>query len=135
MIYFFLTLQILFAHWFSDFVLQSHWMATNKSKNILALSSHVLVYTVSMGVTLITIGILLSVTPIWASVIMAMMTPVTYVKWILLNGLLHFVTDFFTSKMTAVLWQKNDFHNFFVVVGLDQFIHYTCLILTLLLFI
>jgi hypothetical protein len=130
-----LILQILFAHWVSDFVLQSHWMATNKSKNIWALSSHALVYTVAFAFIMITIGVVFSTTVWWGTAIMAILSPITFVYWIGLNGALHFTTDFFTSKMTASLWQRADFHNFFVVVGADQLIHYTCLIVTLFLFI
>ena len=130
-----LILQILFAHWVSDFVLQSNWMATNKSKNIWALSSHVLVYTVAFAFIMLTIGMLLASTAWWNVAIMAKLTPILLVYWVTLNGALHFTTDFFTSKITSVLWQKSDFHNFFVVVGADQLIHYTCLIVTLFLFI
>jgi predicted ABC-type sugar transport system permease subunit len=130
-----LILQILFVHWVSDFVLQSHWMATNKSKNIWALSSHVLVYTATFAFIMLMSGILLSTTVWWSSAIMAMLTPVAFAYWIALNGALHFMTDFVTSKITSALWQRADFHNFFVVVGADQLIHYTCLIGTLFLFI
>lgn len=35
---------ILFIHYLGDFVFQNTWMATNKSKNLLALSTHVLIY-------------------------------------------------------------------------------------------
>lgn len=130
-----LILQILFAHWVSDFVLQSHWMATNKSKHLGALSSHVLVYTVAFAFLMLTSGVLLSTTVWWESAIMAILSPIVFAYWITLNGVLHFMTDFVTSKITSALWQRADFHNFFVVVGADQLIHYTCLIVTLFLFI
>jgi hypothetical protein len=39
----------------------------------------------------------------------------------------HWITDFITSKITSRLWKKatvsGDYHNFFVVVGVDQMIH------------
>lgn len=130
-----LILQILFIHWISDFVFQSGWMATNKSKNWLALGSHVLVYTASMGVLLIFSSIIVaSVGSIPGGAIMVI-TPLAFMMWIALNGVLHFITDAVTSRITAKLWKKNDMHNFFVVVGFDQFIHYTCLFVTLLMFI
>ena len=59
-----LVLQIVFAHWVSDFVLQSHWMATNKSKNWQALLAHVATYTASMTVLMFIMAILLSDTVI-----------------------------------------------------------------------
>ena len=136
MLSYILILQILFAHWISDFVLQSGWMATNKSKNWLALSSHVLVYTVSMGFLMLICGVIVAAafsTTISSAIMI--ITPLVFVKWIALNGVLHFITDAVTSRITAKLWKQNDMHNFFVVVGLDQFIHYSCLIITLLMFI
>lgn len=131
----FLILQMLFSHWVSDFVLQSHWMATNKSKNLIALTAHVATYTAAFGFLMLTLGVVLAGTPYWSLAIMAMMSPVSFFSWVGLNGVLHFITDFFTSKLTSILWQRGDYHNFFVIVGLDQLIHYSCLILTLFLFL
>ena len=136
MLSYILILQILFAHWISDFVLQSGWMATNKSKNWLALGSHVLVYTTSIGFLMLVFGAIVAAafsTTISGAIMI--ITPLAFVKWISLNGVLHFITDAITSRITAKLWKQNDMHNFFVVVGLDQFIHYSCLITTLLMFI
>lgn len=49
----------------------------------------------------------------------------------LVNGALHFGTDFFTSRWTSALYAKQDWHNFFAVVGFDQLIHQATLALTL----
>jgi hypothetical protein len=43
---------------------------------------------------------------------------------------LHFVVDGFSSKATSYLWQKEERHWFFVVIGLDQAIHITCLLIS-----
>ena len=129
-----LILQIVFAHWFGDFVLQRHWMATNKSKNWLALSSHVIVYTASLYFTMMTTGALLVliVYDDAPNAVIYAMTPFAYFLWVVVNGVLHFVTDAITSRITSKLWVKGDMHNFFVVVGFDQLIHYTCLFATLI---
>jgi hypothetical protein len=50
--------------------------------------------------------------------------------WLLLNGALHFITDACTSRLTGYFYKKGDYHNFFVVIGFEQFIHYTCLFVT-----
>jgi len=129
-----LVLQIVFAHWVSDFVLQSGWMATNKSKNRRALLAHVATYTASMTVLMFIMALLLSDTVIKFNMINGIilaMTPSAYMTWILLNGVLHLITDAVTSRITAKLWMRGDMHNFFVVVGFDQMVHYTCLFVTL----
>ena len=129
-----LVLQIVFAHWVSDFVLQSGWMATNKSKNWRALLAHVATYTASMTVLMFIMALLLSQTVIKFNMINGIilaMTPTAYMAWILLNGVLHLITDAITSRITYKLWGRSKMHEFFVVVGFDQMIHYICLFVTL----
>lgn len=113
-----IVLSFLISHWVSDFILQTHWQASNKSKNWLALSSHVATYTVSMGLIL-TILVLI---PFQLDILL-------FATWVGLNGVLHFITDAITSRISSKLFAK-DWHNFFVVVGLDQLIHYVTLIVT-----
>jgi hypothetical protein len=112
-------LWIVAAHWISDFVLQSDWMSKNKSKSNTALGCHVIVYALAM--------IILCVMPMaWAGV-----TVTAFIFWWLFNWVAHGVTDYFTSRWTSKLWAKGEVHNFFVVVGLDQLIHYWTLGFTL----
>lgn len=101
----FVLMQIVWIHWLGDFFLQSNTMAKNKSHSVKWLSAHIGVYTCCL---LLVFN--------W--------------RYALLNGVIHFVIDLFTSKVTASLWKKEDVHNFFVVVGLDQAIHLTTLIST-----
>jgi len=96
---------VLIVHWIADFILQTDQMAINKSTSFKWLSSHVGVYTLA----------LLPFGPSFA----------------LINGLTHFMVDYVTSKFTSYLWKKNDRHNFFVVVGLDQLLHTSILIITI----
>jgi hypothetical protein len=135
---------LLAVHWVADFCLQTHWQASNKSKNWTALARHVGVYTTVL---------FFAVPFIFSSQ--------SYGAWFLyvaVNGALHFVTDAVTSRCSSRLflgqletitskgangWPdrertalKTDFdpHNFFVMIGLDQLIHQTTLAATMLMF-
>lgn len=119
------VLSLLLAHWVADFVLQTHWMATNKSKNWEALGAHVSIYTLALGVIMAAALMLIPMPGI------AGISVVTFLSWLAFNGAAHFVTDAFTSRWTAKLWAKNDYHNFFVVIGFDQLIHAVTLISSL----
>jgi hypothetical protein len=98
-------LTLLAVHFVADFVLQSRWMAMNKSTRLDALAAHCLVYALCF---IVPFGLLYSG----------------------VNGLLHFGVDFVTSRITARLWQQQDWRWFFIVIGADQLIHYVCLVLT-----
>lgn len=104
---------MMIGHWFADFVLQTHWQATNKSTSNDALTQHVATYTVMMA------GVSVCFVPISM-----------WLFWVGINGALHWVTDYFTSRWSSKYFKKGDFHNGFVVVGVDQFIHLACLTLT-----
>ncbi len=124
------VLSIIFFHWIADFLLQTADMATKKSTSNEWLTKHVKAY-------------------------MYGMLPVTFVfiffgggtlfgafAWWLLNGLLHWCTDYATSRWTSKLYADKQFYTpnkyikffnfpaFFSVIGLDQCIHYTCLFVT-----
>jgi hypothetical protein len=110
-----LFLGLLVTHWVADFVLQTHWQSINKSKNNIALGKHVATYT---GVLAVASAALFGVTLPWAAFVVG-------------NGMLHFATDYGTSRWTSRLHAKQDWHNFFVVIGLDQLIHQTTLAVTM----
>lgn len=111
---------LLAVHWFADFVLQTHWQASNKSKNIEALGRHVATYWICLAVA----------TPFIFGI------PKDYgmFVFVVLNTALHFATDYVTSRWSASLWAKQDWHNFFVMIGFDQLIHQVTLAATMLLF-
>jgi Protein of unknown function (DUF3307) len=147
---------LLAVHWFADFVLQTPWQASNKSKSNYALLCHVATYTLILaGWTIGAFGGLGA-------------TLTAIAAFVLANGALHFVTDWCTSRITSRLFiaqfdtfeivvqppslvggysglemvtekrltMKKDFnpHNFFVVVGIDQLIHQVTLASTMVLF-
>lgn len=99
---------LLFVHWLADFVCQTHWQASNKSKDNVALLRHVASYTAILAAfswVLVPVGL-----GVWAAFVIG-------------NGVLHFITDYFTSRASSKLYAKQDWHNFFVVIGFDQLIH------------
>lgn len=103
-------MTIIALHWFADFVLQTDWQAKNKSKNNAALIAHVSSYTI----VLLVYGLIF--------------LPVEFAyPWAFINGGLHFGVDYVTSRINTYLWNKGQVHNFFVMVGFDQLIHYVCL--------
>ena len=107
------VIYLLIGHWIADFVLQTHWQATNKSKNNIALLHHVFTYVIIMSVPSIFI-------------LGSMGGP-----YIAINGILHFITDYYTSRISSKLYAKQDWHNFFVIIGFDQLIHQVTLLTTL----
>jgi hypothetical protein len=104
------AIAILAIHFIADFIVQTRWQATNKSKRLDALTQHVTTYTLCLLAT-------------WAFVAAGVHAePIA--KWALLNGLLHFATDYLTSRRTAANWNNGaPGKAFWVWLGFDQFIH------------
>jgi len=101
---------ILLMHWVADFVCQTDKMARNKSKSLKWLTIHALTY-------------ILIFTPLWIG---------GYVPfaWIAINFVAHWYTDFVTSRISSHFYKEGKIHQFFVVVGADQVIHYMTLFFT-----
>lgn len=95
---------IILLHWLADFVFQTDEMAQNKSKSFYWLTTHVFTYSLffcGFG---------------W--------------KFVLITFVCHWITDFVTSKISSYCWLHEKRHNFFVVIGFDQFLHIAQLLLT-----
>ena len=95
---------LFWVHWFADFIVQTNWMAKGKSSSNFALTLHVMSY----AMFLIPFGLLFSV----------------------VNFFAHWVTDYYTSRWTTRLWKAEKRHRFFIVIGLDQALHLTVLVLS-----
>jgi hypothetical protein len=105
---------LLATHWVGDFVLQTDFQASNKSKRLDALSLHVATYTATLLVA--------------AIILFGVMAAVMFTA---INGALHFATDYITSRASAKLWEQQNWHRFFVMIGFDQLIHQATLASTL----
>lgn len=114
-------LFVIVGHFVGDFVLQSNWMAQNKSKDSVALILHCFVYTATIFVAFV----------IGASVLHARVGTGDIIIWAFFNFILHLGTDMITSVVNSRLWEEKRAHAFFVGVGADQLIHYMALGLTL----
>lgn len=106
-----------FGHWFADFVLQTRKIAETKSKSLRSLFTHVALYTANIACVMVPILIRQYN---WKLV----------VAFILVNGFCHLVTDFATSKMSAVAYQNEDKSQFWNIIGFDQSIHWSHLLIT-----
>lgn len=99
-----LLIQLTLVHFIADFMLQNDWMATNKSKNDFALLVHSICYAIPFLVFLNT----------------------DFVIYLMIS---HFLIDGLSSRATTYFWKKEDRHNFFVVIGFDQWVHFLVILL------
>lgn len=101
---------LLLAHFVGDFVLQSDWMAQGKSVRY-GFNKNMAVHIGIVTACLLPFGIVFA----------------------LVNGVIHWALDAISSQMTRYYWRKDERHNFFVVIGADQMLHYLTLFYTYLL--
>jgi hypothetical protein len=101
---------LLIAHFIGDFILQTDEQAKGKSSDNAILVQHVVTYIIPFT-------------------ILALVIPMTAV-FLVLNVVLHFITDYISSRMTKKFWAEGRTHEFFVVIGADQLIHTLTLIWT-----
>lgn len=103
---------LLFCHWVADFICQTDEQAQNKSSSNIALLRHCSSY--------FSVFFILSV----------LFLKQNTFNFVLFNAITHFVIDYLTSRGSKYFYKKGDIHNFFVVVGFDQFLHTAILLLT-----
>lgn len=127
--YFYGMLWLIMVHFIGDFVLQSDWMAQNKSKSNYALGLHVGIYIIALLVGAIPLLFILDYPgdPVFGD-----RGSLTVFLWVVLNGAAHFVTDYITSRINSHLLAAKQIHYFFVGIGADQVVHYMTLALTMI---
>jgi len=125
MISIFNVILIQLIHLFADFMCQTHEMAVGKSKSNYWLSLHVAVY------TLITfLG--------WHFCLMQPAFNYFFINYLYFTTFIfstHWITDYITSRISSKYFGKGDYHNGFVVVGIDQVLHNIQLLTAYYLFI
>lgn len=98
----FIMIMLLFFHFIGDFPLQTELIATNKSKAVLPLLKHCILYSLLFFV-------------------------MGFYFWLIIL-ITHIIIDYISSRINLKLYHSNK-RMFFVNLGLDQFIHTTILIL------
>lgn len=101
---------LLVTHFIGDFILQTDEQAKGKSSSNLTLFQHICTYIIPFAV-------------------LGFIVPISF-AFLLVNAVLHFCTDWCTSRITKKLWAEGKVHNFFVTIGADQLIHALTLIWT-----
>lgn len=109
---------LLIAHFIADFLLQDEKTATNKSKSIRILATHITEYSCIMWISSIFIfngdfnkGLI----------------------FMLITFIAHFITDYITSKLSSKAYKAKRYYGcngFFTIIGFDQLLHGLQLILT-----
>lgn len=121
----YVVIMLVLIHWEADFSMQTHEMATQKSKSNYWLGMHALVYT---GVTLL----------FWRFFIFDVYKAYTVWNYVCFSVFIfatHFITDYITSRITSKLFAKGKYHEFFCTIGIDQIFHTIELIIAYLYFV
>ena len=112
---------VLVVHYIDDFILQTDSQAKGKSKGSdvwnLELFKHVLTYT---GIW----GLVYFLLPIQEP----FNQPIGWIFFVILIGVPHYITDWITSRIGKIYWDRGDTHTGFCIIGVDQIIHYACLL-------
>lgn len=125
MSYLFLLALVFIFHWVFDYCLQPRKIADTKWSNVGSLFIHIAIY--ATGLFLYLLVCLIPLGP-WKPEIPS--TNLAIAVFFFGNLIAHFITDFFTSKITHRLYSELRIHAFFVVLGLDQLLHTLVLLYT-----
>lgn len=100
------VLLLIWMHYLADFLCQPRYLAETKSTNTKSLILHCVMYSV----------------------------PFFWFGWqyAVLNGVLHFIVDWPSSRIIRYYWYKDKKYVAFSLIGLDQALHLTCLYVTLI---
>lgn len=119
---FYVIVSVLAIHYIADFIFQTHEQAVNKSKSFYYLTEHSVVYGIVSAILYVPF---LS----WGIFERTIWTDLFPFYLIISHG----IVDYFTSKWSSRYFFRQDYHMGFVVVGLDQLIHFVSIFAYLLL--
>lgn len=101
-------LILIWVHFTADFILQTDYVAINKSESNSILTTHVVLYIIPF-------------------IVASLFLPLSS-NWMIFNAVAHWIVDYCSCRATGYFWERNQRHWFFVVIGLDQALHMTCLV-------
>lgn len=111
---------LLTRHLIGDFFLQSRWMAENKSRDNVALSLHVLLY-----------SLVIMPMPFVSPLYLYARSDDAVGWWWLFNIAAHLLIDFVTSRISSSFYRRNKMREFWWTIGVDQYLHLNCLFISL----
>lgn len=116
-----LIIVLILGHWVSDYVFQSTQKISFKGKNNKLLINHSIEYTSSMTGFII-LALLFNVLSqnLWYYIINF---------WIIIFTL-HYIVDYFTSKLSIKTWNENNKADYFSIIITDQMFHLIILFIT-----
>jgi len=103
---------ILMIHYVADFRMQSRHIAETKSKCNKSLSIHVLLYVATFLIAGLVHFVTGNKVDVWK-----------FAEYVIINGLLHWLTDYITSRESTKAYQNSDMEKFWNIIGFDQLIH------------
>jgi hypothetical protein len=117
-------LAIIVLHFIGDWLLQSRFMADNKSKftviGWIAWSQHIIIYFITM---MIGIAVFYHYYP--QELVMRNLA-----CWTIFNSIIHGIQDKITSQLTSRFYAKHNYHAFFTTIGFDGMMHYLTLFIS-----
>ena len=121
-----IIISLLFFHWIADFIVQTRYQAENKNESEEALFIHCVTYSL-----VLTMGLFISVIIIKGIILTAIQLSLFYMS----IYILHFITDFITSRVTTYYYKTGKMKKFWVVIGFDQWLHVVQILFIYLTFI
>ena len=111
MIELWIIVSLIACHYIGDFILQTDSMAVNKSTSNFWLTKHVFTYII----------------PFLIFYALIIPNPNMFLLVIVMNLLLHWITDYTTSRIASYFHKQEKRGLFFKTIGFDQLIHYICI--------